>query len=60
MSGGVRDVLVQHNVMRGDAQRNSKLFNWGPRVIVLKTGRGLFELVSVSPELPYLELIWRA
>ena len=40
MSGGVRDVLVQHNVMRGDAQRNSALFNWGPRVIVLKTGRG--------------------
>ena len=40
MSGGVRDVLVQHNVMHGDAHRQPHLWNWGPRVIVLKTGRG--------------------
>ena len=40
MSGGVRNVLVQHNILRGDAHRQPQLFSWGPRVIVLKTGRG--------------------
>ena len=40
MSGGIRDVLVQHNTMHGDAHRQPHLFDWGPRVIVLKTGRG--------------------
>eukprot|EP00929_Paragymnodinium_shiwhaense_P112120 TRINITY_DN80375_c0_g1_i1.p1 TRINITY_DN80375_c0_g1~~TRINITY_DN80375_c0_g1_i1.p1 ORF type:complete len:1176 (+),score=130.90 TRINITY_DN80375_c0_g1_i1:88-3615(+) len=39
-SGGIKDVLVQHNVLRGDAHRQPDLWTWGPRVVTIKPPRG--------------------
>ena len=40
MSGGVRDVIVRHNVLRGDAHNQPHLWTWGPRVLTIKSDRG--------------------
>ena len=40
MSGGISDIVAQHNIMRGDANRQPELWTWGPRVITLKGCRG--------------------
>jgi polygalacturonase len=40
MSGGVRDVLIQHNVLRGDSHNQKDLWTWGPRVLTIKSTRG--------------------
>jgi hypothetical protein len=40
MSGGVRDITVRHNVLRGDSHRQPHLWTWGPRVLTIKSDRG--------------------
>ena len=40
MSGGVRNVTVQHNVLRGDSHNQPDLWTWGPRVLTIKSDRG--------------------
>lgn len=40
MSGGVSNVLVQHNTLRGDAHATPSLYTWGPRVAYIKSQRG--------------------
>ena len=40
MSGGISDVIVQHNTLRGGAPSDPSLFTWGPRVVSVKAPRG--------------------
>ena len=40
MSGGVHNVTVQHNVLRGDSHAQPALWTWGPRVLTIKSDRG--------------------
>ena len=37
---GVRNVTVQHNVLRGDSHNQPDLWTWGPRVLTIKSDRG--------------------
>lgn len=40
MSGDVRNIVVRHNVLRGDTHAQPRLWTWGPRAITIKSERG--------------------